>query len=697
MPKQNTNKVSPESKTRPAGKVRTAGFKPQWGESSSNPTKRGPQTKNRVGTSQVKSTSSTKSSAAKSQGGSKVKAPPVQDLPPEKEPKYECNVQVLCSMSELPQLQVGSWILSDPEKKSKAVTTWEKSCDEEGYILYTAKCLEESLTELRYELFPKVGNTENFQSIKPQLIGSKKVNAKFIPVKLAVQVDNKLGWAKTGYFYHFIDGKLSREYKIIGGDNWNFQATLSTSECLDLDDRLLSEQHCLSILLPLEVEGNPLPRQHILYQPDKITSELLSKISEDKGMDWLDTEASLIDTNELTNARERELISRKGEGGDDSPLKELCIKDAYPYGDTYEKQYARDLMVGVGNITYSKNIPEKVPVINISNVTEKLIGNNTEQRIDENKSIKGRVKKLLYTHNTSLNGMLGILSSRMIGSVERSVNFRYGMDSRYAGGITFVMKDNFETSYKDIREHDLYKQNRIFLSDKKPDDAMTPELFKYVESISDFRCCQLKNIVGHNGKLRPIYKKSSGKKIKIFENEKLNSRLSLVNPQVRVEWSKNKITKESIDIIIITRFLHEKISESKEFKLEVADAFQAYSKRISSLKGDAIEKKVREEVIKSLNSFKAIQEYKRFYKSGRVKVIEIDHDNIYSHRAGRIGKRGRAGELEMEKAAEIALEIHDNYFEEKMNNSPAALNMDALTKFEQEYFKHLLHLGKISP
>lgn len=394
--------------------------------------------------------------------------------------------------------------------------------------------------------------------------------------------------------------------------------------------------------------------------------------------------------------QERELISRKGEGGDDSPLKELCIKDAYPYGDTYEKKYARDLMVGVGNITYSKNIPEKVPVINISNAKEKLIGNNTEQKIDEKKSIKGRVKKLFYTHNTSLSGMLGILSSRMIGSVERSVNFRYGMDSRYAGGITFVMKDNFEASYKDVREHDLYKQNRIFFSENKKDDAMTLELFKYVESISDFRCCQLKNIVGHNGKLKPIYKKSSGKKIKIFENEKLNSRLSLVNPQVRIEWSKNKITKESIDIIIITRLLHEKISESKEFKSEVSGAFQAYSKRISSLKGDAIDKKVREEVIKSLNVSKSIREYKRFFDSGRVKVIEIDHDNIYSHCAGRMDKRSRTDELKMEKAAEIGLEIHDNYFEEKMNNSPAALNMDTLTKFEQEYFKHLLHLGNMS-
>lgn len=296
---------------KPPKKVVPAAFSSKWGESSSGQTKRALQSKSRVGTSQVKSISSTKSSAAKSQGSSKVKASSLKDLPPEKEPNYECNVQVLCSMTELPQLQMGSWILSDPEKKSKAVTAWEKSCDGEGYILYTAKCLEESLTELRYELFPKVGYTENFQSVKPQLIGSKKVNAKFIPVKLAVQVENKLGWAKTGYFYHFIGGKLSREYKIIGGDNWNFQATLSTSKCLDLDDRLLSEQHCLSILLPLEVEGNPLPKQHILYQPDKMTSELFSKISEDKEMEWLNKEASLIDIKELTNARERINFSKR--------------------------------------------------------------------------------------------------------------------------------------------------------------------------------------------------------------------------------------------------------------------------------------------------------------------------------------------------------------------------------------------------
>ena len=67
-------------------------------------------------------------------------------------------------------------------------------------------------------------------------------------------------------------------------------------------------------------------------------------------------------------------------------------------------------------------------------------------RIHRAETIRGTVNRNLFTHNTPVESMLGILASggfRTSGS--RGANFRYGLDSDY-GAVKFIMRDGFENT-----------------------------------------------------------------------------------------------------------------------------------------------------------------------------------------------------------------------------------------------------------
>ena len=90
--------------------------------------------------------------------------------------------------------------------------------------------------------------------------------------------------------------------------------------------------------------------------------------------------------------------------------------------------------------------------------------NELKARIMNKQSIRGRFNELLYTHNTSLMGAMGVLGQgTFLSTVEDNVNFRHDIDSRYAGGLSFIMKKDFEKSRADVAYHDLYKKGEIFM------------------------------------------------------------------------------------------------------------------------------------------------------------------------------------------------------------------------------------------
>ncbi|MEZ9360293.1 hypothetical protein AB4175_10460 [Vibrio cyclitrophicus] len=309
------------------------------------------------------------------------------------------------------------------------------------------------------------------------------------------------------------------------------------------------------------------------------------------------------------------------------------------------------------------------------------------QRIENVESIQGYVNGQLYTHNTSLSGLLGVLSSQMMTTVEPNVNFRYGIDSRYAGGVTLVMKKGFESQFEDIRRHDLYKQRQIFFGENDSRNQVTDKLIEFNNASADFRGYQMAAL---SGTLKPIRSSKGMNK----EAMKMNSRLSLVNHQVRIPWNKNRITHEnSIEKILISKYLDEKIS-TPDFNNELKIGFDRFSTSLSFKSGSDDDKRIINSVIKGLNANKAIKIYNKLKREGKVKIVDIGGEKeLFSHQVGRIGKRSTQDDIAMHKSAKLGLEIAPEYFSETMNNSPAALSIEALTKFEQEYFLTLLENG----
>ncbi len=104
----------------------------------------------------------------------------------------------------------------------------------------------------------------------------------------------------------------------------------------------------------------------------------------------------------------------------------------------------------------------------IFNVAEKPFWDELKNQaraamVDTGESVKGMIKAVPFTHNTSLVGALGILGTGVFTSnAEDNVNFRHDIDSRYAGGVTLMMKHGFEDR-EDTILHDLYHKSDIFL------------------------------------------------------------------------------------------------------------------------------------------------------------------------------------------------------------------------------------------
>ncbi len=76
---------------------------------------------------------------------------------------------------------------------------------------------------------------------------------------------------------------------------------------------------------------------------------------------------------------------------------------------------------------------------------------------------------LPFTHNTSPGGLLGMLGAdKMLSTVENSVNFRYGLDSRYFEGVSLVMRDQMEWCWNQTYLQDLYKQHEALTGRTQP-------------------------------------------------------------------------------------------------------------------------------------------------------------------------------------------------------------------------------------
>ncbi|PTC19953.1 hypothetical protein C0J26_08145 [Pseudomonas baetica] len=321
--------------------------------------------------------------------------------------------------------------------------------------------------------------------------------------------------------------------------------------------------------------------------------------------------------------------------------------------------------------------------------------------IEKMESVAGKIKHIRYTHNTDVNGFMALLSTgRFLATVERNVNWRLDIDSRYAGGVTYIMKASFYKEYKNYYFDDMYCKGFIFreitgftkklaklqASESTTGGTEAEAWLRYIELLtaqSDFRRFQ----VADKG-LDPV-KQTIGKQWTPAQiaTLKINSIISCVNPQLRIPWEDNKeISVNDIDLVLITKSAFESINES-----DLAKVFQVF-------KSNIVKDSAKDKFKLSYNAGFAIKRLNFFASQGRIVKI-LDGNNTYSHTAGREARRSSAsGEASIKQAAQSGLEYHQDFqYFGAGNNSPKAYSLETFLLFQKEYFKHLVRQHSEDP
>ncbi len=189
---------------------------------------------------------------------------------------FEYSIEIACAKDELNTYQVGVFSLGKTKEEAN-ISSWNKTQTEKGFTLLTASVNVNEPKKLNREFFISSGNSLSFDDVKPVKQGSGSYTESFIPVKPAIQVGERLGWPTEGYFYHFVDDVLTHEYKLIGKGKWAFQATRTTD--VNLTGELVSKHEYSFILLPWKINNTVVTRQHLLYLPQKMTTQQLEELT----------------------------------------------------------------------------------------------------------------------------------------------------------------------------------------------------------------------------------------------------------------------------------------------------------------------------------------------------------------------------------------------------------------------------------
>ncbi|OCH60923.1 DUF2235 domain-containing protein [Vibrio splendidus] len=125
--------------------------------------------------------------------------------------------------------------------------------------------------------------------------GTNALNEAFLAVMPTVQFGERLGLATQGYYYHFNEGKLVQEYKIIGNGNCRF--CLTYSDELTLSDELRPAAWQSAIPIQWRIDNQVLDNQHLLYLPRKLTQDEFSSVNPA----WLNEQGLALNISELVD------------------------------------------------------------------------------------------------------------------------------------------------------------------------------------------------------------------------------------------------------------------------------------------------------------------------------------------------------------------------------------------------------------
>lgn len=114
-----------------------------------------------------------------------------------------------------------------------------------------------------------------------------------------------MGLPTEGYYYHFYNGRLVQEYKLLGNGKWAFYGTRSTHE--QLNDEQGYNIYQSAILVYWKLEGKEAENQYLVYLEQQMTREELDNLNDD----WLAQHGIKLDISELLAAPNQPVAERQ--------------------------------------------------------------------------------------------------------------------------------------------------------------------------------------------------------------------------------------------------------------------------------------------------------------------------------------------------------------------------------------------------
>ncbi|EOX4341160.1 S-type pyocin domain-containing protein [Vibrio cholerae] len=227
--------------------------------------------------------------------------PDTSDTPPKLQ--YEYCFEVACSDETL-RKSVGYAFELAKTQQEALIGSWQTEATEHG-TKYTAHTAFDEPKKLVAKVASNALGISVPNNVQVKPIGSGVVREAFIPVVPSVQLGERLGLPTEGYYYHFYNGRLVQEYKLLGNGKWAFYATRSTHE--QLNDEQGYNIYQSAILVYWKLEGKDVENQHLIYLEQPITREELDNLNDD----WLAQHGIKLDINELLAAPKQPVAERQ--------------------------------------------------------------------------------------------------------------------------------------------------------------------------------------------------------------------------------------------------------------------------------------------------------------------------------------------------------------------------------------------------
>ena len=217
--------------------------------------------------------------------------------------KYEYCFEIACSEETFKQSIRCAFELAKTKQETE-IGRWQTEQTPYG-TKYTAYSAFDEPKRLIAQVSSNPMGVSAPESVQVKPIGSGVVREAFIPVVPSVQLGERLGLPTEGYYYHFYNGRLVQEYKLLGNSKWSFYATRSTH------DRLNDEQgynvYQNAILVYWKLCGQEVTDQSLVYLEKQITRDELDNLNDD----WLAEHGIKLEISELLAAPQQPATERQ--------------------------------------------------------------------------------------------------------------------------------------------------------------------------------------------------------------------------------------------------------------------------------------------------------------------------------------------------------------------------------------------------